>query len=237
MCLVSLTTCPTSVCLQSRTAHGPRIWLPLANYLALSHVQVLQGSVVLYESLNLSKEQKHAMRNLWWRVAAHRAALNARYTSCADIIARIASAASPPPSFVRRLLTLCLPGSSSVVAQAAPHKQAPMCGSSARTPEAAQHAWAQCALGASAQATAAASAALQGLWDCLEEEAGGQGQCTWMAYTGPCMTEEQAARFLGGQLARGAFSCDGLRNCQLATLELGHSGLLKERARLRAAVL
>jgi hypothetical protein len=89
----------------------------------------------------------------------------------------------------------------------------------------------------SAQATAAASAAVQGLWDCLEEEAEGQGQCTWMAYTGPCMTDEQAARFLGGQLARGAFSCDGLRDCHLATLELGRSGVLKERVRVTAAVL
>jgi hypothetical protein len=178
---------------------APRLILP-------SCVQIQQSSVEQYTSLELCKDQKLAMQALWRRTHAHRAALNVRYKSIINTIADVLSRAAPSVSFVSHLAMQCLPSEAAFAARCGQEDQGQT--SAASEPE---HVWARGTLGASAAATEAAANAVKHLRTCLEDEADSHWLFACLAYNEPC------------QLTVGTFSCDGLRNCQLATQDLSRA--------------
>jgi hypothetical protein len=183
-------------------------------------VQIQQGSVEQYTSLDLCKDEKLAMQALWRRTCAHRAALNARYKSIINTIADVLSRAAPSVLFVSHFAMLCLPSEAAFAARCGQEDQGQA--SAASEPD---HMWARGTLGASAAATEAAASAVKHLRICLEDEADSHWLFACLAYNKPCATIEQAAQFCAGQLTVGTFSCDGLRNCQLATQDLSRASL------------
>jgi hypothetical protein len=185
-----------------------------------------------YKALSVSKAQAQEMSALWARISAHHKALNQQYTAIAADFAAVPSAASAPAMFLQHIASLCSRSRSPVGVGAALGLEPAETGLEQAVRGLclvpAPHVWARHVLGASASATAAAGAALQRLWDTLQDDSDIQNTYIGLTYQTPCMSPEQTARFCTGLLCHGAFVSDGHRMCQLAAQELRHRGLFQQ---------
>jgi hypothetical protein len=183
-----------------------------------------------YKCLEVRMEQERAMAHLWARIKPRRNALNAQYASIARAIAAIPSAACVPDALALTIAELCQSHAARRAGAAVTRTRVKGCDVSdvnvAEGPR--SHKWARHVLGSSAAATAAASSALERLWETLVNESDSQNAMTGLAYNAPCLSHAQVARFLAVTLTHsGTVEADMFRMCQLAAQKLWRDRLFE----------